>query len=313
MLRTLPSLTSLLAFEAAARHSSFTRAGEELSLTQSAISRQVGHLEEFLGIRLFERVRRRVILTKAGKAYAKNVQSALKQVEAATIEALVSKEEQTSLHIASLATFATHWLLPRLGSFVEAHPDISLQVSSYHHGTFADVENDVDVAIHYGGASWPNGLVEKLIPEELITLCTAEYAEKVGLNTFEDIRKATLLQQTTRPDAWAKLLKEMGQQHVNSLRGPRFELYSMILEAAVAGLGVGAVPRFVAERYIENTRLISPFDVSVLNKDVYYLAFPEAKRQSPSVQAFRRWIQREVRREARAQREISSRKVKKAP
>lgn len=295
MKRVLPSLTALAAFESAARHASFTRAGEELGLTQSAVSRQVAYLERFLGVRLFERVRRRVILTEAGTAYATKVRAALNRAEAATIEVLASKNGRRALHICSLTTFASHWLMPRLKFFVEQNPDISLQLSSYHHRTFEDVAADVDVAIHYGEASWPDGLVDKLMDEELVPMCSPEYAETVGIHSIEDLSKATLLQQTTRPDAWGELLAGVNRDDINSLRGPRFELYSMILEAAMTGLGIGAIPRFLAEDALANGRLIIPFESSVKSRDVYYLVYPEAKRTWPEVQAFRKWILREAR------------------
>lgn len=299
MRRILPSLTALVAFESAARHASFTRAGEELGLTQSAVSRQVAQLEGFLGIRLFERVRRRVILTEAGRAYATKVRASLNRAEAATVEVLASKGGQNALHVCSLTTFATHWLMPRLKSFVQQYPDISLQISSYHHRTFEDVAADIDVVIHYGEASWPDGLVEKLMSEELVPMCSPQYAESIGLKSIEDLGRATLLQQTTRPDAWKELLTGLGKDDINSLHGPRFELYSMILEAAMSGLGVGAIPTFIANEPLDSGRLIIPFDTSAKSSNVYYLAYPEAKRHSPAVQAFRKWILRETRLAAR--------------
>lgn len=296
MKRVLPSLTALAAFEAAARRASFTRAGEELGLTQSAVSRQVAYLERFLGVRLFERVRRRVILTEAGVTYAAKIRASLNRAESATLEVLASKDGGRVLHICSLNTFATHWLMPRMRSFVDQYPEFALQISSYHHRTFDDVAADVDVAIHYGEASWPDGLVERLMDEVLVPMCSPAYAEAIGLKSVEDLGKATLLQQTTRPDAWTDLLSGVNRDDINSLRGPRFELYSMIIEAALTGMGVGAIPRFLAEEHLASGRLVIPFEISVPGRSTYYLAYPEAKRQLPEVQAFRKWIQREVRR-----------------
>lgn len=292
--RTLPSLTALLVFEAAARHSSFTRAADELGLTQSAVSRKVAYLEGFLGIALFERVRRRVVLTERGKNYAALIRTTLNRAEAATVDLLSTSNQERSLRICSLTTFATHWLLPRLGTFIKQHPDISVQVSSYHHQTFEDVTEDVDVAIHYGGASWPDGLVDKLFEEELVAVCAPAYAEEIGINCPEDLARATLLQQSTRPDAWMTLLEGHVSDEVNKLRGPRFELYSMIIEGALAGLGVAAVPTFLVNNLLESTRLVQPFDFSVRSNSIYYLAYPEAKRQAPEVREFRRWIRREA-------------------
>ncbi|NTJ11779.1 transcriptional regulator GcvA [Rhizobium lusitanum] len=294
MRRTLPSLSALVAFESAARYSSFTRAGEELGLTQSAVSRQIAYLEHFLGITLFERVRRRVILTEAGQTYASQIRMMLNRAEAATIDLLTVNGAESTLRICSLATFATHWLMPRLGSFLEKHPNISVQISSYHHHTFEDITEDIDVAIHYGGASWPDGLVDKLFEEELIPVCTPTYAEKHNISSPADLVRATLLQQTTRPDAWLTLLRDCDIDNFNALKGPRFEMYSMIIEGAIAGIGVGAVPRFLISDHLREGRLVTPFEKSVRSTSCYYLAYPEAKRQLAQVRDFRRWIRGEA-------------------
>ncbi len=294
MRRTLPSLSALVVFESSARHASFTRAGEELGLSQSAVSRKVAYLEDFLGVILFERVRRRVILTERGAAYAVRIRAMLSRAEADTLELLSTNDGGRNLRICSLTTFATHWLMPRLGSFINQYPDISVQVSSYHHQTFDDITEDVDVAIHYGGASWPDGLVDKLFEEELIPVCTPAYAESVGLKGPEDLVRATLLQQTTRPDAWMSLLEGYDTLSINSLKGPRFELYSMIIEGALAGLGVAAVPTFLVTDLLKRKELIMPFNKSIRSNSIYYLAYPEAKRHVTEVRDFRRWIRREA-------------------
>ena len=162
MKRTLPSLVALEVFEACARYASFTRAAEELGITQSAVSRQVAQLEDFLGIRLFERVRRRVLITSAGKSYAEKIRVILRQAERAT-EDITAAETGRVLHISSYATFASKWLAPRLHLFSKRHPDIAYQVTVLtHHRAFASPDSDVDVAIHYGEASWPNALLDLL-------------------------------------------------------------------------------------------------------------------------------------------------------
>lgn len=301
MRRTLPSLTALVVFEAAARHQSFTRAGDELGLTQSAVSRKIAYLEHFLGVTLFERVRRRVILTERGASYANRIRSMLNRAEAATVDLLSANSLEQTLRICSLTTFATHWLMPRLGSFIQEHPTISLQLSSYHHQTFEDVTENVDVAIHYGGASWPDGLVDRLFEEELVIACTADYAQAIDLKEPQDLVRATLLQQSTRPDAWISLLQDLDIPDLNHLRGPRFELYSMIIEGALGGLGVGAIPSFLIQDQLESGRLIQPFSLKAKGSSTYYLAYPEAKRQVPSVRDFRRWIKKEAARFHNAQ------------
>jgi LysR family transcriptional regulator, glycine cleavage system transcriptional activator len=301
--RILPSLTSLAAFEAAARRTSFTRAAEELGLTQSAISRQVSQLEGFLGVKLFERIRQRVVLTQAGVSYAAKIRNVLDQAQAATLDVLASKSGGKVLHICSLATFASHWLSPRMGSFARAYPDIDFRISSYHHLNFSTLADDVDVAIHYGEPSWPDALVDRLMDEEVVPVCSPAYANSIGLDAPAAFARATLLQQTTRPDAWTDLLAPLHIAGLNALRGPRFELYSMLIEAAIAGIGVGAIPRFLVEDHLATGRLIVPVPCSVRSRHTYCLIYPEAKRQQPEIQAFRSWIQREARKAAASQRQ----------
>jgi LysR family glycine cleavage system transcriptional activator len=295
MKRLLPSLAALATFEAAARHGSFTRAAEELGLTQSAISRQIAHLESFIGLRLFERVRRRVVLTEAGRAYAAKVRVLLDRAEAATLDLLASKSGTRVLHISSLATLASLWLAPRMASFARQYPEIAYQITSYRHGPFQFGADDSDVVIHYGEESWPDGLLHRLMDEEIVPICSPGYAAAVGLKSVDDLEGATLLQQTSRPDAWTDLLGTLGRDDINALRGPRFDLYGMIIEAALADLGVGAIPRFLVENHLASGRFIIPFECSVRSRYSYYLVYPEAKRQWPEVQAFRRWILREAR------------------
>jgi LysR family glycine cleavage system transcriptional activator len=296
MKRILPPLGALVAFEAAARRSSFTRAGEELGLAQSAVSRHIAQLERMLGLRLFERIRKQVVLTQAGANYAEVVRELLDRAEAATLNLLSSKSGERVLHISSLATLASNWLAPRMASFVKQNPNISFQISTYRHGPFDFNAHECDVAIHYGEPSWPNGLLHRLFVEDIVLICSPTYKTEIGLRSPSDLPRAVLLQQTTRPDAWTDILSHLGRKDINSLRGPRFDLYSMIIEGALGGLGIGAVPRFLVENHLIEGWLIIPFKCSVRSRYAYYVVYPEAKRQSAEVQAFRRWILGQARR-----------------
>jgi len=296
MKRLLPPLGALLAFEAAARRGSFTRAGEELGLAQSAVSRHVAQIERMLGLRLFERIRKQVVLTQAGANYAEVVRELLDRTEGATLDILSSRRGERVLHIATLATLGSNWLAPRMASFVKQYPQVSFQISTYRHGPFDFNTHKCDVAIHYGEPSWPNGLLHRLFIEDIVPICSPSYRTEIGLRSSSDLPRAVLLQQTTRPDAWTDILSHLGRQDINSLRGPRFDLYSMIIEAALGGLGIGAVPRFLVESYLMEGRLIVPFKCSVRSRYAYYVVYPEAKRQSAEVQSFRRWILAQARR-----------------
>ena len=293
MKRLLPSLTALVAFEAAARYTSFARAGEELGLTPSAISRQISQLEGFVGVPLFERIRRRVVLTERGRVYAAEVKATLDRAEAATVDVLASNERGRVLHIWTLSTLTLYWLMPRMPSFVQKNPEISFQITSYSHPS--QLSGDIDVAIHHGEPSWPGGLLHRLMDEEIVSACSPDYVKAIGLRNVRDLDRATFLQQSARPDAWSDLLVKLGREDISALRGPRFDQYGMVIEAALANLGLAAVPRFLIETHLANGRLIMPFKGSVRSRHSYYLVYPEAKRQWPEVQAFRRWILREAR------------------
>lgn len=293
MKRLLPSLSALVAFEAAARHASFARAGEELGLTASAISRQIAQLEGFLGVSLFERVRRAVVLTERGRVYAGEVRLTLDRAEAATVDVLASNDRGRVLHIWTLSTLTLYWLMPRMPSFVRQNPDVAFQITTYSQPF--QLSGDADVVIHYGEPSWPGGLLHRLMDEEIVCATSPEYIKAIGLRSNRDLDRAIFLQQTIRPDAWSDLLAKLGRGDLNALRGPRFDQYGMVIEAALASLGLAAVPRFLIEPHLESGQLVMPFKASVRSRHAYHLVYPEAKRQWPEVQAFRRWILREAR------------------
>lgn len=297
MKRALPSLAALEVFEACARYASFTRAAEELGITQSAVSRQVAQLESFLGIPLFERVRRRVLITSAGKDYAEKIRVILRQTEKATDE-ITSAETGRVLHISSYATFAAKWLAPRLHSFSKKHPDIAYKLTALnHHRAFASPESGVDAAIHYGEASWPDSLLDRLMYERIIPVCSPDYAASHGIRKPADLSRATCLHQI-RADAWPDMLASLNLQQISPLRGPRFDQYAMVIEAALSGLGVAAIPSFLIDHHLADGSLIQPFKASVRSRHAYYLVYPEAKRNWGSIKAFRRWIVAEARRSA---------------
>ena len=296
MKRALPSLAALEVFEACARYASFTRAAEELGITQSAVSRQVAQLESFLGIPLFERVRRRVLITSAGKDYAEKIRVILRQTEKATDD-ITSAETGRVLHISSYATFAAKWLAPRLHSFSNKHPDIAYKLTALnHHCAFASPDSGVDAAIHYGEASWPDSLLDRLMYERIIPVCSPDYAASHGISKPADLSRATYIHQI-KANSWPDLLASLNLQ-IGPLRGPKFDQYAMVIEAALSGLGVAAIPSFLIDSHLANGSLIQPFKASVRSRHAYYLVYPETKWNWKSIKAFRRWIVAEARRTA---------------
>ena len=299
MKRNIPSLAALEVFEACARYASFTRAAEELGITQSAVSRQVAQLEEFLGVRLFERVRKRVLITSAGKSYADKIRTILKQTEKAT-EDITAAETGRVLHISSYATFAAKWLAPRLHLFSARFPDIAYQITVLmHHKAFASPESDVDMAIHYGEASWPDSLLDLLMYEKIVPVCSPSYAKSMSITQPSDLNRVKFLHQSRRPDVWPDMLASLGLQNINPLHGPRFDQFAMVIEAALTGLGMAAIPTFLIDRHLASGELVQPFEASMRSRHAYYLVYPEAKRNWKSIRAFRRWIVAQARLEAK--------------
>ncbi|MBL8707706.1 MAG: transcriptional regulator GcvA [Rhodospirillaceae bacterium] len=291
MRRVLPSLPALTVFEASARHTSFTRAAEELNLTQSAVSKQVRGLEEFLGVQLFERVRQRIVLTEAGRGYLKSVREALEIMEAATMEALAFQGGGGILNIATLPTFGTRWLAPRLGDFTRRYPKIALNLTA-RAWPFDLVEENLDVAIFFGDAPWPGGICDRLMGETVVAVASPSLLAPNGpVRQPRDLAKVNLLHHRARPRAWQEWLGSVGADKVNAFHGLRFEQFEMIIQAAVSGVGFAMVPRFMIEHELAAGQLVIPFDHKPDDgPEAYYLVYAERKRTLPAVMAFRNWI-----------------------
>ncbi|PZQ64250.1 MAG: LysR family transcriptional regulator [Phenylobacterium zucineum] len=290
----LPSIGDLTAFEAAARHASFTRAAAELHLTQSAISRAVRMLEDRIGVTLFERVRQRVVLTSAGSTYLKEVRRILADLREATQAAMSHGENAATLNVAVLPTFATRWLVPRLPGFMDAHPDVTVNFSARLE-PFDFADEPFDAAIHYGSPIWPSAQSHHLMDEVTVVVASPEYRAARKLAAPEDLQRATLLHQTTRPRAWADWcgLTSLVLEGVN--RGPRYEQFAMIAQAAAAGLGAALLPQVLIEEELSRGRLEVLFEPALRDPNAYYWVVPEQKAASPALRAFTQWITAEAR------------------
>ncbi|WP_051356740.1 LysR family transcriptional regulator [Azorhizobium doebereinerae] len=287
--RFLPPIPTLTAFEAAARHQSFSRAAAELHLTQGAVSRQIRHLEEQVGIELFERVRQRVVLTDGGRLYLADVRQILQALSDATQRAMTYGGGAGSLQLAVLPTFAIRWLMPRLPDFLARFPDTTINFVT-RIAPFDFAAEPLDLAIHYGDPVWPGAICEHLMDEEVVPVCSPALRARHHLTTPAALAGVPLLQQSTRPHLWSEWLALAKASHAGPFRGPRFEQFSMIAEAAAAGLGVGLVPRFLAGDEIADGRLVELFDCPMASEKAYYVVYPEAKAGTGAVTAFVRWI-----------------------
>jgi len=298
MRRKLPSTGALEAFEAAARHQSFTKAAEELSVTQSAVCRQVAALESFLDVRLFRRTRRGVMLTEAGLDYSRSVGARLDEVERDTLELMARGGRGSSLELAVVPTFGTRWLLPRLPAFQRAHPHVLVHLSSRTR-PFLFADTPFDAAIHAGetgSAAWPGTDKRFLMSESLIAVASpALPALAAGRpRSAADWAALPLLQQSTRPYAWRQFFDGLGLDVPQAMAGPRLELFSMLTEAAVHGMGVALTPPFFVQEELAQGRLVDIAPRPVGGQRAYSLIWPEHKAELPALRDFAAWLQAEA-------------------
>ncbi|NUY04601.1 transcriptional regulator GcvA [Paraburkholderia youngii] len=289
MRRRIPSIEALIAFEAAARHLSFTRSADELALTQSAVGRQVGSLEEYLGVPLFNRVKKRLSLTEIGQIYARQVRENLGRLERDTLAAMAHRDAGGVLEIAVIPTFATRWLIPRLPRFYAEHERVTVNLTTRAE-PFLFTDTPFDAAIHFGDPVWPGSCAKYLFGEEMTPVCSPQLLKGRTDLQPPEVANYTLLHQSARPDAWRNWLAQAGIHDADCMRGQRYELFSMLVEAARAGLGIALVPRFFVSHELELGELIVPSNLSLRSDKGYYLVYPECKQNMPLVQAFERWM-----------------------
>jgi DNA-binding transcriptional LysR family regulator len=294
MRRKIPSTVALSAFEAAARHQSFTKAAEELSVTQSAVCRQIAALEDMLGVKLFRRTKRGVTVSDAGLGYARSVRARLDEVERDTLELMANGGQGTSLDLGVVPTFATNWLMPRLVEFRRIHPHINVNMTTRTR-PFLFEDTALDAAIYAGEASWPGTEGHFLMRENLIAVVSPQLVAPRKELKAAQLARLPLLQQTTRPYAWRHWFESQGLQVENDMAGPRLELFSMLAKAAIHGMGVGLIPKFLVEKELESGSLVQVVRHDYLSDRSYYLIYPERKADRPALAAFRAWIESEAR------------------
>ncbi len=288
--RLLPSLNAIRTFEAVARHNSFTRAAEELNVTQSAASRLVRSLEGYLQVPLFLRKSRRIELTDQGRFYNQLVRDSLDRIEAGTVELISSKDGKGTLSIGMLPTFGTRWLVPRLADFQDKHPEITLNIVSSD-GDLDFTKQRIDAAIRFGHGNWPDAIADPLMSEELVVVCSPRLMEGAyPLTSHAALRNHRLIRHSTRPDSWEHWYRSVGEHPDNLQWGPSLEHFFMVIQAAIAGLGVALLPRFLVEDDISKGQLVAPFPDRVVGPGAYYLVTSAPKSELLRVKLFREWI-----------------------
>jgi LysR family glycine cleavage system transcriptional activator len=291
--RRLPPLNALRAFEAAARHLNFSRAADELAVTPGAVSQQIQNLEDYVGAALFKRTPKGLLLTDAAQTALPALREAFDRLaEAASL--LTAAVDGRRLTVSVAPSFAAKWLVPRLGQFEAAHPQVDVWLS-------ADMEvvdfalGEIDLAIRYGAGRYPGLEVVKLMSETVIPVASPELLETNPIHTPADLASQVLLHDGS-PDAddscpdWSMWLAARGIRGVDGTRGPRFNQSSLVIEAAAAGRGVALAKRALAQADLDAGRLIAPLQDATAVDFAYFVVHPKAKGRLPQVKAFVSWI-----------------------
>ncbi len=304
MKRRLPSLNALRAFEAAARHLSFTRAADELAVTQAAISHQIKGLEEQIGMPLFQRRNRSLILTRAGQMLLPDMTDAFDRMDS-SLSKIKRQDEAGILTVSTMDSLAATWLMPRLAKFRAQHDDIDVRLATSD--TIVDYERDgIDIGIRYGLGQWPGLIAEKLMPEKIFPVCAPELLQKNdGLVKPQDLRGHTLIHDDM-PEDWNMWLKAAGVADIDPTRGPGYSHSNLVMQAAINGEGV-ALGRdlLVADALLAGV-LVKPFDLALTASYSYYVTRTMLGAERPKVRLFYEWLLGEAR-------ETASRLARTAP
>ena len=292
--RRLPPLNALRAFEAAARHLNFSRAADELSVTPGAVSQQIQNLEDYVGASLFKRTPKGLLLTDAAQMALPALREAFDRLaEAASL--LTAAVDGRRLTLTAPPSFAAKWLVPRLGAFEQAHPQVDVWLSAAIE--LVDLSaGEVDVAIRYGAGRYPGLEVYRLFSETVIPVASPGLLAENPLSSPSDLAGHILLHDGS-PDLddscpdWPMWLAARGLKSVDGTRGPRFNQSSLVIEAAVNGRGVALAKRTLAQADLEAGRLVAAFPISTAVDFAYYLVHPKAKGRLPQVKAFVSWLQ----------------------
>ena len=310
MPRRMPTLNALKAFEAAARHESFTRAAEELFVTQGAVSHRVKALEAELGLKLFNRERQGLVITEAGRDYLIVVRDAFDRIAQGT-ERLLQRQSGGALAVSVSPNFAAKWLVHRLGRFAEVHPEIDLRVSAQpHHVDFA--REDIDLAIRHGEGNAPGLHITRLCVEELFPVCSPKlFAGRNPLRQPSDLGRFTLIHVSDRQgwsnrQGWSQWLEFAGVSGVDNSRGLVVDQASIAIDAAVDGQGVVLTRTALAAWDLLGGRLVRPFDIAMPASYGYWIVCAKATAKLPKIVAFSEWLLAEAAEDARQLRRLKS-------
>lgn len=291
-MKRTPPLNALRAFEVAARHLSFTKAADELFVTQAAVSHQIKLLEEFLSIKLFLRKNRNLLLTEDGQAYYFEIKDIFQHINDAT-ERLLMRGAKGSITVAMQPSFAAQWLVPRISQFSVAYPDIDVRIKAVDFDE-GFLDESIDIAIYYGRGRWSGLHSEQLHKEYLTPVCSPMlFTSNKPLNSLADLSEHILLHDSSREN-WKQWLKQFNMTNVNVNQGPMFSHSMLVLQAAALGQGVALANTMLAKPDIDSGRLICPFSERVESKDGFYIVSEIAHHEQEKIILFREWLLSQV-------------------
>lgn len=291
--RTYPSTTSLRCFEASARFLSFTKAAQALHMTQSAISKQVAHLEDSLNTPLFERSLQGLKLTPEGEMFFKEIKEILSQIELSVLNLLSHGSKAETLNISSHPTLCARWLIPMLKGFGKTHPNIHLDIQE--HISSSEIENrQTDIAFLYGEGVWRDMTSIKLFSEKCVAVCSPDLINK-PFNHLNDFKDYILIQSQSRPLAWDDYFQSQACLMKQTFLGPRFDTFYACIHAAMSGCGIALVPKLLVEKELKNGDLIIAWLHEMSTQQSYYMTFPTSMANTPKVSAMVEWVENKLR------------------
>jgi DNA-binding transcriptional LysR family regulator len=290
--RLLPSTSALAAFDSVARLGSFSAAAAELSLTQGAISRQIAILEQQLGLRLFHRNGRGVELTETGRTYAEGIADVVRKIRLLSLQA-ISNQTENRLSLSILPTFGTRWLMPRIPDFVRRHPKIIINFATRIKRFDFEAEG-LDAAIHIGQPNWPGADCQFMMHEDVVPVASPGFLAHNPVSSPAALLQLQRIEMASRPAAWEHWFSSLGIE-AKASGGMRFEQFSNVAQACIAGLGIALMPTFLIESELETGQLVKAYDHPVRSASAYYLVRPLAKISYPPAAAFSNWLLEQVR------------------
>lgn len=292
MTKQFPPLNPLRTFEVAARSRTFTEAAEELQVTQAAVSRQIGVLEGYYKVKLFERDLRSVRLTPAGQRLHKHVSPAFEIIHWASHQ-LVEESRNKPVLIRTYPTFAVRWLMPRLREFMSSYPDANLLVQT-ELDALDFVQTDADLQIPYGTGRWENMKGYRLLQDEIAPVCSPQVLGKKKLQDPHELTRYTLLHSKYRWEDWPEWMARAGLRSMQTDRGLTFESSLITYQAAAEGLGVAMGQLGLLQSELERHNLVQPVELSVRRNAFYWLIWPEHRKLSRDTRIFVEWLAAQV-------------------